>query len=536
MVLSLFSYRRIAFSFFVLSVCVTFRAGAQKTEKKKIEIERAQTFEFNEKIVANAQRILGDVQIRHNTIVMWCDSAWSYTDKNMVDAFGHVHILKDDTLNLYADFVNYDGDRKFALARYNVKLENKGTVLTTDSLDFDMITNVGYYNHSGTITDSTNVLTSVIGQYFAKTDLAYFKTNVVATTPKYRMFSDTLIYKMADKIAYIVGPTTIKDDSVTLYTEKGFYNTITGETELLKKPEITDRTHKVLADSVFYNKTTGKGRALGRACMEDFENRMIVKGNRVFFNEIKKTATVTDSAMYIQYSKQDSLFLHADTLRVLPDTSAVDAKLVKAYFRVKFYRNDLQGKCDSMVYWQKDSTIQLFHNPVIWSKGNQLTAKYMEMIQHAPPSPDEVKMDGDAFIIAMEPDSIRFNQIKGRKMTGYVRNNELYKISVDGNGESLYYARDSKGLIGLNKAESSSIEIGLEKGKVKRIALISSPEGVLTPTLQLDESNTKLPGFEWLELVRPKTIVDIFKKDPEPVEKPVKKKNEARKDAKKKKD
>lgn len=511
MVLSSFLYRKFVIIFFVLGFVFAFQAEAQKA-KKKIEIERAESFEFNDKIVTNAQRIIGDVQIRHNTIVMWCDSAWSYTDRNMVDAFGHVHILKDDTLNLYADFINYDGDRKFAKARHNVKLENKGTTLVTDSLDFNMATNVGYYDYFGTITDSTNVLTSMIGQYFTQTDMAHFKKDVVATTEKYRLFSDTLIYKVGEKTAYIVGPTTIEDDSTTLYTENGFYNTITGETEMLKSSRITDRKHKVLADSIFYNKTTGDGKALGDVHIEDFENRMIVKGNKVVFNETAKTSMVTDSALFIQYSEKDSLFLHADTLHMVPDTTGVDARLIRAYFKVKFFREDMQGKCDSLVYWTKDSTIQLFHEPIIWTGGNQMSAKYIEMIKNSN-KPDEFKMESDAFIIAMEPDSIRFNQIKGRNMTGFIRNNELYRINVDGNGQSLYYARDKEGIIGLNKAESSSITISMEKNKVKRIAFISSPEGVLNPILQVQEDDSKLAGFQWLDLIRPKTILDIFKRE-----------------------
>ncbi|HBL75409.1 MAG: hypothetical protein A2W90_04000 [Bacteroidetes bacterium GWF2_42_66] len=514
MVVSLFQYRKIALLIFVLDFFFTFQAEAQK-EKKRIEIERANSFEYNDKIVANAQRIIGDVLIRHNTILMWCDSAWSYTDKNMVDGFGHVHILKDDTLNLYADFINYDGDRKFAKARRNVKLENKGTTLITDSLDFNMAANVGYYDYFGTITDSANVLTSMIGQYFTQTDMAHFKKDVVATTDKYRLFSDTLIYKVSEKTAYIVGPTTIEDDSTTLYTENGFYNTVTGETQLLKNPKITDRKHKVLADSIFYNKITGDGRAVGDVHIEDFENRMIVKGNWVVFNELENTSLATDSALFIQYSEKDSLYLHADTLRMMPDTTGVDARLIKAYYKVKFYRDDMQGKCDSLVYWSKDSTIQLFNEPVIWTGGNQMTARYIEMIKNTG-KPDEVMMKNDAFIIAMEPDSIRFNQIKGRNMTGYVRNNELFKIFVDGNGQSLYYARDKEGIIGLNKAESSSITITMEKNKVKRIAFVSNPEGVLNPIPQLQEEDTKLPGFTWMDLLRPKTILDIFRGSAEP--------------------
>ena len=125
--------------------------------------------------------------------------------------------------------------------------------------------------------------------------------------------------------------------------------------------------------------------------------------------------------------------------------------------------------------------------------------------------PDEIKMKEDAFIISMEDDSLRFNQIKGKNMTGFVRKNELYKIDVNGNGQSNYYARDKNGIIGLNKAESSNITIYLEKGKVKRIAFIKSPEGELKPMADIDEGDKVLPGFNWQQDIRPKSKEDIFR-------------------------
>ncbi len=520
MVFSYFRNRFLLLLGFVAGIC--FLAQAQK-EKKRIDIIQAESLETDARIVANAQRLLGDVILKHSTITMWCDSAYLYTDRNVVDAFGNVHILKDDTLNLYAGFINYDGDRKFAKVRKNVKLVNKSTTLLTDSLDYDIAGNVGYYDYFGTIQDSVNVLTSMIGQYYTQTEKAHFKKDVVLTAEKYRLFSDTLIYDVNSKIAHIVGPTTIEDDSTTLYAEKGFYNSVSGETELLKKPVISNRKQKVLADRIFYNKTSGEGRGEGNVKMEDFDNSVIVAGNRAFFNEKEKTALVTDSALFIAYSEKDSLFLHADTLRMLPDTSAVDARLIKAYFKVKFFRQDMQGKCDSLVYWSKDSTIQLYHEPVIWTGGNQMSAHYIEMNKNTG-IPDVVKMTDEAFIIAMEPDSIRYNQIKGRNMTGYIRNNELFRIDVDGNGQSLYYARDKGGVLGLNKAESSSIVINMAKNKVKRISFVSNPEGVLNPILKLEEEDTKLGGFQWLEELRPKSKEDIFGVKATPVveeEKPV---------------
>ena len=90
----------------------------------------------DERIVADAQRLIGNVQIRMDGALMWCDSLYSYTNNNSVDAFGNVHIVRGDTLNMYADFIHYNGNTKLAKARRNVKLIDKQVTLTTDSLDY----------------------------------------------------------------------------------------------------------------------------------------------------------------------------------------------------------------------------------------------------------------------------------------------------------------------------------------------------------------------------------------------------------------
>ncbi|HCY42218.1 MAG TPA: hypothetical protein DHV48_12825 [Prolixibacteraceae bacterium] len=543
--------------------------------KKRVEIVHCDEMNYNERIVANAQRLLGNVNITVDGAIMWCDSLYNYTN-NTVDAFGNVHIVRGDTLNMYADFINYSGNTKLAKARRNVKLIDKQVTLTTDSLDYSMINDIASYNYSGTVKDSTNILTSLIGLYYVNERKAYFRTNVDGLTKDYKIKSDTLIYFTNTQKVYIEGPTHIFNEKDTLYAEYGWYDSMKNLANLTKKPSIWNEKQKVKADSIFYDKEKGEGLALGNAHLQDIENSIIVEGNRIEYNDISKVALATDSAVLIMYSEQDTLFLHAEILRTIPDTTTIrkpvkaktpanlkapqkavgdsvaaiapeiavteppvlssdslatikpaladttliadstivekpkDPRLVLAYRKVRFFRNDLQGKCDSLVYWSKDSTIQLYTDPVIWSNKNQLTAKFIEMINRSK-DPDEVNMKDDAFIISMEDDSLRFNQIKGKNMTGFIRKNELYRINVNGNGQSNYYARDKDGIIGLNKAESSNIVISLNKGKVQKITFIKSPEGELKPMANIDDGDKILPGFKWLEDIRPKSKKDIFR-------------------------
>jgi hypothetical protein len=113
-----------------------------------------------------------------------------------------------------------------------------------------------------------------------------------------------------------------------------------------------------------------------------------------------------------------------------------------------------------------------------------------------------------------------FDQVKGKKMTGYIINEELDKIYVDGNGQTLYYARDKENIIGLNRAESGKLAIKFKEGKIFRISFIGQPEGKLTPIPQLSDDQRRLSGFDWKDSIRPLSREDIFRKikaDPHPV-------------------
>jgi len=492
---------------FLLIFMLLFSAGTFAQARRKVNIEQADVMQFNQNIVANANRILGNVIITHNDIRMWCDSAYSYTDINMVDAFGRVHILKSDTLHLYADFIKYNGDTKWAFAEGHVRLVNKTVTLTTDTLKYDMNNGIGYYDDYGTVKDSTNTLYSKIGEYYTRIDKAFFKTEVDVVTSSYKMLSDTLVYEPQTGITSIVGPTTIFDEKDTLTATSGFYNTKNGETELHKYPLIKTEGRNITAESIYYNKTTGDGKAIGNASIHDYENSIIVNGNQINYNDIKQESLVKDSALVMFYSEKDTLFMHADTLRTVPDTIP-DSKIVLAYHNVRFFKTDLQGQCDSLVYYSKDSTLCMHKEPILWSGANQMTSNYMELITKDSIN-QEFDMVQNAFIIAQE-DSARFNQIKGRNMKGFIRRNDLYQINVDGNGQSLYFAKDESGIIGLNNAQSSTIQIRLKESKVTRIAFVTSPDGKLVPLADIQSTEQQLPGFIWRDAIRPKRMEDIF--------------------------
>ncbi len=499
------NFRNLKWKLFFLLLFISSLSFSQ--DKKRVEILRAGSLEASDRIASNAQRLIDSVLISHKNILMWCDSAYTYTGTNRVDAFGRVHIKQGDTLHLYANKVFYDGDISFARAWGNVKLINKSTTIYTDTLDYDLAANISYYDDSGRIVDSTTTITSIIGKYFINDDLLNLYKNVVVVNDKYTLHSDTVGYNTETGRITINGPTTIRDSANTLYAENGWYNSNTGEAELLKNPVVSNEKQNISAKYIKYSKETRYGKALGSVKITDIENRSIITGKVAEYNDLLETAMVTDSAVYMNYNGSDTLYLHADTLRTIPDTIA-DEKIVFAFHKVRFFRTDIQGICDSMVYFTRDSIIQLHKFPVLWSEIHQLSADLIEIKQFAN-APDELHLSRNSFIISKQ-DSNMYDQIKGKDMVGYIINKKLNNIEVNGNGQTLYYAREKEQIIGLNRCESSKISIRFRDGKIYAISFLKAPEGELKPLFELKEEDKILKGFDWKINLRPISKYDIF--------------------------
>ncbi len=95
-------------------------------------------------------------------------------------------------------------------------------------------------------------------------------------------------------------------------------------------------------------------------------------------------------------------------------------------------------------------------------------------------------------------------------LTGYFKNNELYKIDITGNGESIYYLLDGDKIAGVNSSKCANTEILLEKGDVTQVTDFGNPEGFIDPPQTVNIDPIRLAGFNWFDKLRPKKKDDIF--------------------------
>lgn len=274
------------------------------------------------KRLGDSIQVLKDsVILFHEGAYLYCDSAYFSQEENTFEAFSNVRMEQGDTLFLYGKYMHYDGSTRLVQVREDVSLvhEPQGVTLFTDNLDFDRTRNLGYYFNGGMLVDSLNELTSLWGQYEPNINLATFEDSVVLTNPKFVLYSNYLLYHTDTKIANITTPTTIVSDSGFIYTSNGWYNTSTEESLLLDQSTVVNKQgNRILrGDSISYKKALGYGEVFGNMFLQDTAKQVILRGHYGFYNELTDYAMATDSAFAIEYSQGDSLYIHADTLKLI---------------------------------------------------------------------------------------------------------------------------------------------------------------------------------------------------------------------------
>jgi hypothetical protein len=106
-----------------------------KQNKRIIEIVHCDSLGQNGSMGSDFKRLLGHVELKHNDMLMFCDSAHHYPATKQVKAFSRVHIKQGDTLDLYGNYLFYDGIEGKAFMEGKVELVDKKTHLYTKTID-----------------------------------------------------------------------------------------------------------------------------------------------------------------------------------------------------------------------------------------------------------------------------------------------------------------------------------------------------------------------------------------------------------------
>ena len=464
------------------------------------------------KSMGDVQRLIGHVKMRHDSAYFFCDSAYYYQKNNSFDAYQNVHIIVNDSVEIFSDLLNYDGDRRFAEFHDNVHLRDDSTNLYTEYLTYDRNLHLASYPDSATTVRGDKTLKSHYGYYRDRIKEFSFFENVEVYSPKYQMYTDTLFYNTGIEKMWFQGPTTIINKENVLEGKRGYYLVNEDHVHLYQRPYMHNETQQMRSDSIFYDRNRGLAQAYNQVDMIDTSYQVIMRGDYVEMWENKGFSFATDSAYAISYDGGDSLYIHGDTLFMYFDKEKEEAEKLIARKNVRFFKSDLQGKCDTLTYLKADSTIQMRVAPILWAEDSQLTGTDID-IKLKDSNVDWVLQKGNAFIISK--DSIEgYNQIKGTDITSRFKNGNIHRVNVDGTkAETIYWIRDDDGgLIGIDVSNSATMVIEMEKQSVSIIKSFKEINETMYPEDDLKENDRYLSGFKWHEEARPTDKDDIFRR------------------------
>jgi lipopolysaccharide export system protein LptA len=479
---------------------------SKKEKKEKIELEHADNLEgdrFNGKKI---NKFLGNVVFSQKGTKLYCDSAYQYINQNVIEAFGRVRIVQGDSLNLTGDRLTYDGDTKKAVMTGKVFLRDKTMTLSTTYLEYNLSTKTALYLRGGTINDGQVTLSSESGSYSTESKIFRFRKNVKVVNPAkdYTLTSDTLHYNTVTNIATFLGPTKIVSSQGNVTSDVGEYNTQTGEMTFRGRKgnaEVTTPSYQLTGDEIYFDEKRNMGVAKRNVRLYSEKDKIIVEGDMAHYWGDKGISKVFGNILMKSVVGEDTLYLTADTLISIDSPDPKEKRLL-AFHRTTIYKSDLQGICDSLAYNFSDSTIYFYRDPVLWSGKTQITADSIN-IQLEKNEIKRLNLTLNSFLISQDT-LYNFNQIKGRNMTAHFRNGNIYRVDVNGNGETVYFAlEDDKKLTGLNKVACSNMIIRLDSNKVKSISFLKKPDGKFFPPHEIAEPEKRLKGFAWRSREKP---------------------------------
>lgn len=491
----------------------------------------------------------GTVHFSKGAMQMYCDSAHYYPTSESMDAFGNVRMQQGDTLFIYADELNYDGLREIAYLYADegkdVRMINRNVRLNTPEFTYDMVDERGYYTNGGVLTDPQNRLVSVEGEYLPATKEANFYIDVhlhrIDGRDTLDIYSDTMYYDTRTRIAEFYSPTEIISGRGTIHTTEGVYDTRNNQAQLFKHSTVhTDSTSTLTGDTILYDRDRGYGEAFGNVDITDSARQTTLRGTYGYYNRLVDSAFVTGRALAMEYSRGDTLYMHGryiksildiDTIRTTvtdtiappagsPDT--VQPQIIKreivstdsthvftAWPRVRFYRSDMQGLCDSMIFVQRDSTLHLHHHPVVWSDDRQIFGN--RIILYLNDSTIDRALLLDFAFTAQHIEDDYYNQLTGKVMEAWFNGGELSRLDVSNSVEAIFYPEENDSTINkMVNLQTANMRGWFEKRALIRMKTWPESNGRVTPLYLAKRSDLLLSKFQWYGTLRPRDSQDIF--------------------------
>ena len=473
----------------------------------------------------------GNVQFLHQGSTLTADEVIFYREQNFVKAIGNVKLQNADGSVITSSEMEYDGNTQKGIARKNVVLTDPGQTIKTETLYYDRVSNNAYFNTGGTIAKDGNVMYTKSANYDLNSRIIDFTGNVKIDNAEYTVEGVNIVQNQNTNTATFNGPTTItnkKNPSNLIYTEKGNYNMNSKEVYLKKNSRIHYNDKILTGDDLYFNQITGFGTGKGNVTLRDPKEKRYMKGGYGEIYEKKDSAMMTDKPYAVKILEKDSMYFSAEKLlayQKIDSTNPLKKKsFLRAYKKARMFKTNIQLRTDSLSFNETDGIMHLNGNPIAWSDEKQVTGNKIEAYFDTEKEYiDSLRVIGNAFAIS-KADSLNkkdeFNQVKGKLMIVYYKENQINLAKVIGNAQAITYADDTNEKtkeverIGVALSTCGTIEALFEDRRVQIISCNVGANTDIYPMSKISREKRFFTDYNWNTKDRLRKWQDIFLDSP----------------------
>jgi lipopolysaccharide assembly outer membrane protein LptD (OstA) len=520
---------------------------------------------LNNRVWAN-----GNIQIlQGDSTRLFSDSLYYSGDDKQAKLFGEV-ILQERENALYTDELIYELEDREAKYVTGGLLKRDGTsiksgrgkyylkedlvaladsvvivdsnfVLQADTLEFDMEDKRAVFVGPTSIAEGENEIYCETGYYSIDEGRGEFSTNAgfVRDGQKgeadkmifddslklFRMIGnarlwkedqnaegDSIVYFQEEKRAELFGNAKYRDSTRALSAEIIYYDQTSDKLTTRGSTKLMEGDVQLIAAEVDYDDSTGIGQARGDVEWRDTLNDIAIFSEVLDYNKKSNYVKATGRRPWIElYMEDDTMFVAGDTIISDEEVLAADtSRRIFLYNDVRIFKSDIQGKCDSMVFFEKDSVFTMFDQPLLWSDTSQFSGDTIYIFLRDK-TVDRIKQVSESMIVNSN-DMVYFNQIGGKEIVSYFKEGKPDYTLVEGNAESLYFATDEEdAYIAGNKSICSRIKVKFNEKKIDNIMFLAEPKAEMLPMSTPGLKEMRLEGYQWKYELRPKSKEDVLR-------------------------
>ncbi len=500
----------------------------------EVTLENGEERLFTESLVYNAklkEAVYQDTAIMQFEETQLQSILGTYKVNEKKAYFSKEVVLENNELRLRTDSLEYFTDLKKALFVSPTRIVEKKRKIYCEDGFYDFISKRALFTGNPQLIENDDLATADSIRYNGLDSLLTLNGRAVYEKPTQLAQAESIVYNISTE------QTSLNGNASFLDLKTG--NKTTGEVleylgqeykvKILGDAYYENESAQLTSDELEFDEDKGDGFARGDVIYVDTSSNISILSDELFIRDKTNLKAIgLESRPYIINNiDNDSLYLAADTLfseELIFQDSLKDsldfliqidvdtAKRFWAFDEVRILKSDFTAICDSLSFNDQDSIFKLFKNPVVWSDSTQFAGDTIYIhLENEKISHIEVLKNG--FIIEQLEEGI-FNQIKGRRVEVWFKDDQIDHMNVTGSAETLYFFQDdTEAYIGVNRTLCSHMTFYFEEKELKDIKFFKDPDSVLTPIHRTSPKTERLDGFDWQYHLSPLTLSDLTSKN-----------------------